>query len=177
MRQRAVVAAPIFAVAIIGLCSLPGSHSFTVPSLPGVTTFTGSAAPVNTVGSAKLQALADQRSRLQARDGLSGMAMKAVRNPQLIGTPIPRKWTEGTDFIRDGRGIGTGDLVIIVRSDGRCGVVGLFVAVICPPQSKGCFCQPSLSVSFCARSHALSTLCPLLCKPHHVVIYVSAPVQ
>ena len=178
MRHRAVFkfAAPILAVAILGLCSLPRTDAFTVPSLPGLSSFTGSAAPVNTVGSAKLQTLADQRSRLQARDGASGMAMKAVRNPQLIGTQIPRQWTEGTDFIRDGRNIGTGDLVIISRSDGRCGIVVPSFDYLPVFHSPRLLHESPVTWCFVpASSHTLCTL-PTLAT-HTMVIYVSSPVQ
>jgi hypothetical protein len=81
MRHRAVFkfAAPILAVAILGLCSLPRTDAFTVPSLPGLSSFTGSAAPVNTVGSAKLQTLADQRIRLQARVNVASPRLRLRR--------------------------------------------------------------------------------------------------
>ena len=68
----------------------------------------------------------NRRAPLQAQNAASGVTMAAVRNPQLIGTMIPRSWTEGTDFVRDGRGIAKGDLVIIQRSDGRYNMFGWF---------------------------------------------------
>lgn len=128
MRRKCVVAGgPIFAVVLLGLC--PKTDAFTVPSVPGLSAFTGST-PATTVGSSKLVSLSEKRiSPLHAKNGVTGVSMAAVRNPQLIGTTIPRSWTEGTDFIRDGRGISKGDIVIISRSDGRCTCVFLRCSV------------------------------------------------
>ena len=114
------------AVVLLGLSSCQRTAAFTVPSVPGLSAFAGSA-PARTVGSSKLVTLNDnRRAPLQAQNAASGVTMAAVRNPQLIGTMIPRSWTEGTDFVRDGRGIAKGDLVIIQRSDGRYNMFGWF---------------------------------------------------
>lgn len=115
LRRRAA-GMSILALVLLGLSQ---TQAFTVPSVPGVSAFAGSA-PARSVGSTKIAvAIDNRRNVLRAQDGVFGVAMAAVRNPQLIGTPIPRSWSEGTDFIRDGRKIGKGDLVIIKRSDGR----------------------------------------------------------
>jgi hypothetical protein len=42
-----------------------------------------------------------------------------VKNAGLIGEVVPSNWIESQDFIRDGRNLKTGDLVLIGRSDGR----------------------------------------------------------
>jgi hypothetical protein len=118
-KTRALFGGPIIAVVLFGL-SCHRAAAFTVPSIPGLSAFAGSSPARQTVGSSKLVTLNDnRRAPFQAQNAASGVTMAAVRNPQLIGTMIPRSWTEGTDFIRDGRGIAKGDLVIIQRSDGR----------------------------------------------------------
>lgn len=116
-RMCGACVAPVLAVvALLGY-----TDAFTVSSLPGVSAFAPVAPATNFLGSSKLASPVDsRRAPLRAQNGAAGVSMKAVRNPQLIGTLIPRQWTEGSDFIRDGRGISTGDLVIIRRSDGRC---------------------------------------------------------
>ena len=48
-----------------------------------------------------------------------------VKNGGLIGNVIPSNWAESKDFIRDGRNLKSGDLVIVARSDGR--FVSLYV--------------------------------------------------
>ena len=117
-RRHAVCAVWFLASAVILGLLAPNAHAFSVPSLPGLSAFTGSAP--QTTGSAKLTSLVShRRSPLVAPTGVAGIGMKAVRNPTLIGSPIPRTWTEGTEFIRDGRNIRAGDVVIIRRSDGR----------------------------------------------------------
>ncbi len=42
-----------------------------------------------------------------------------VKNGALIGEVVPPNWVESKDFVRDGRNLKAGDLVLISRSDGR----------------------------------------------------------
>jgi len=120
-RRGAACAAPILvAAALLGCWSVPRTDAFSASPLSGGSAFAPAPA-TNALGGVKLVTPVDsRRAALRAQNGASGVSMKAVRNPQLIGTMIPRQWTEGTEFIRDGRGIATGDVVIIRRSDGRC---------------------------------------------------------
>ena len=50
---------------------------------------------------------------------MAGSAGVRVKNAGLIGGVIPNDWIETEDFIRDGRNLKTGDLVLVGRSDGR----------------------------------------------------------
>eukprot|EP00282_Hemiselmis_andersenii_P035573 CAMPEP_0169430640 /NCGR_PEP_ID=MMETSP1042-20121227/2509_1 /TAXON_ID=464988 /ORGANISM="Hemiselmis andersenii, Strain CCMP1180" /LENGTH=477 /DNA_ID=CAMNT_0009540973 /DNA_START=155 /DNA_END=1585 /DNA_ORIENTATION=- len=46
------------------------------------------------------------------------VAIMQARNPDAIGVRIPAGFNEGADYIRDGRNLNPGDLVLISRSDG-----------------------------------------------------------
>lgn len=137
--RRRVCGAAYVAPVLAAVAFLGCTDAFSVSSLPGVSAFAPAAPATNALGSWKLASPVDsRRAPLRAQNGAAGVSMKAVRNPQLIGTLIPRQWTEGSDFIRDGRGISTGDLVIIRRSDGRCvGRTGSSDACCC---SHSCSC-------------------------------------
>jgi hypothetical protein len=156
LRRRlcgAAYVAPILAaVAFLGC-----TDAFSVSSLPGVSAFAPAAPATNALGSWKLASPVDsRRAPLRAQNGAAGVSMKAVRNPQLIGTLIPRQWTEGSDFVRDGRGISTGDLVIIRRSDGRCvGRTGY---------SDACCCSHSARAMLCCLAGTGLFACALLSK-------------
>jgi hypothetical protein len=116
-KQRVVYAAPVLAFALLGLANLPGHDAFTLTSAPGLSAFT-SANQATALSSAKIITQVDKRGALLSRNGAASVSMAAVKNPSLIGQMIPRTWSEGSEFIRDGRNINKGDLVIIARSDG-----------------------------------------------------------
>jgi hypothetical protein len=50
---------------------------------------------------------------------MAGSTGVRVKNAGLIGEIVPNDWVEKRDFVRDGRNLKTGDLVLIGRSDGR----------------------------------------------------------
>ena len=58
-------------------------------------------------------------SRAGSDSGLQKASMSILMNPGKIGVRIPAGFTEGSDFVRDGKNINTGDIVLVTRSDGR----------------------------------------------------------
>jgi hypothetical protein len=92
------------------------------PSIPGLSRFSSSATQpqaARSKASFSLGRWLPQSRMLQARDtGVTSVSM--LKNQNSIGAEIPtNNFVEGEDFVRDGRGLAVGDLVMINRSDGR----------------------------------------------------------
>lgn len=67
--------------------------------------------------------------------------------PKKIGTIIPGGFAEGVDYVRDGKGIQVGDLVLVSRSDGRCVCIcQCVVCIMLAPHS--CWCCDVLAPQF-----------------------------
>jgi hypothetical protein len=61
----------------------------------------------------------NRKHRLAMAPRMAGISGVRVKNAGLIGEVVPSNWIESTDFVRDGRNLKTGDLVLVGRSDGR----------------------------------------------------------
>ena len=61
----------------------------------------------------------NRKHRLAMAPRMAGSSGVRVKNAGLIGEVVPNDWIESQDFVRDGRNLKTGDLVLVGRSDGR----------------------------------------------------------
>ena len=113
----------ILPLLLLSLTLSPLIHAFG-PQAPVVHTTLGKPAVAihkprewSFAGAARALVRGFQTSRGSSRDGVTSLAM--LKYPDAIGKQIPGSFTEGKDYLRDGRNLGTGDLVLIQRSDGR----------------------------------------------------------
>ena len=108
-------------LAVVALGGGGSGVSAFAPSIPGLARFSsaGPQTQARQTASFSLGRWAAQPSRMEARaPAVTSLTM--VKNPDSIGRPIPSDFMEGTDYMRDGRGLAVGDLVMVQRSDGRC---------------------------------------------------------
>lgn len=57
--------------------------------------------------------------RAAPSSGIRGASMGNLKNGDKIGIQIPQSFSEGADFVRDGKNLKIGDIVLVTRSDGR----------------------------------------------------------
>lgn len=115
--------AALFAAAVLSGGGA-GVHAF-APSIPGLSRFSSRATQPQAARSTASFSLGRwlPQSRMEARTpGVTSVSM--LKNANSIGAQVPSSnFVEGEDFLRDGRGLAVGDLVMIQRSDGRSGLL------------------------------------------------------
>lgn len=61
------------------------------------------------------------KARAAPSSSVQSVSMGSLKNADKIGAKAPAAFAEGTDFLRDGKNMGPGDVVLVSRSDGRWG--------------------------------------------------------
>lgn len=107
-----LVAAP-FLVAV-ALWQLQCTAAFMHPAIPSTLNIVHSMTKYTSS-----RAVFARRHRLAVAPRMAGNSGIKVKNAALIGDVIPSNWVESKDFVRDGRNLKVGDLVLVGRSDGR----------------------------------------------------------
>jgi hypothetical protein len=100
--------------------------------------------------------------RAAPSSGIRGASMGNLKNGDKIGIQIPQSFSEGADFVRDGKNLKIGDIVLVTRSDGR------WPAFPLPPLNGSPACCQALANLLCfwgqkamlpkPASHHLSSL-------------------
>ena len=124
--QRSLVMGRTALPALLAVAVLSGGgdgvYAF-APSIPGLSRFSSSATQpqaARSTASFSLGRWLPQSRIMQPRDTGVTSVSAALKNTNSIGTSVPtNNFVEGEDFVRDGRGLAVGDLVMINRSDGR----------------------------------------------------------
>ncbi len=102
-------------VIVLFLAQLQCSAAFVGPA---ITVTSNMVSIFKSTGSPALFAR-NRKHRMAMAPRMAGNSGVRVKNAGLIGEVVPSNWIESQDFMRDGRNLKTGDLVLIGRSDGR----------------------------------------------------------